>query len=108
MCNCYSILECCVMFSGVKLSIRSLNLLLLLLCLYIPILYGMMFVVFWISTFMVFAAIFDNKLADRIKYMANTVEKLSVVSYHPVCVFSTSGDTMSTSGGYHEYIGGIS
>ena len=23
-------------------------------------------------------------------------------------VFSTSGDTMSTSGGYHEYIGGIS
>ena len=23
-------------------------------------------------------------------------------------MFSTSGDTMSTSGGYHEYIGGIS
>ena len=27
MCNCHSILECCVMFSGVKLSIRSFNLL---------------------------------------------------------------------------------
>ena len=26
MCNCDSILECCVMFSGVKLSIRSFNL----------------------------------------------------------------------------------
>ena len=26
MCNCHSILECCVMFFGVKLSIRSLNL----------------------------------------------------------------------------------
>ena len=26
MCNCYSILECCVMFSGFKLSIRSFNL----------------------------------------------------------------------------------
>ena len=26
MCNCHSILECCVMFSGVKLSIRSFNL----------------------------------------------------------------------------------
>ena len=23
MCSCHSILECCVMFSGVKLSIRS-------------------------------------------------------------------------------------
>ena len=23
MCNCHSVLECCVMFSGVKLSIRS-------------------------------------------------------------------------------------
>ena len=23
MCSCYSMLECCVMFSGVKLSIRS-------------------------------------------------------------------------------------
>ena len=28
MCNCHSILECCVMFSGVKVSIRSFNLLL--------------------------------------------------------------------------------
>ena len=28
MCNCHSILECRVMFSGVKLSIRSFNLLL--------------------------------------------------------------------------------
>ena len=27
MCNCHSILECCVMFSGVKLSIGSFNLL---------------------------------------------------------------------------------
>ena len=27
MCNCHSILECCVMFSGVKLSIRLFNLL---------------------------------------------------------------------------------
>ena len=27
MCNCHSILECCVMFSGVKLSIRSFVLL---------------------------------------------------------------------------------
>ena len=27
MCNCHSILECCVMFSGVKLSIRSFHLL---------------------------------------------------------------------------------
>ena len=26
MCNCHAILECCVMFSGVKLSIRSFNL----------------------------------------------------------------------------------
>ena len=26
MCNCHSILECCVMFSGVKLSIISFNL----------------------------------------------------------------------------------
>ena len=26
MCNCHSILESCVMFSGVKLSIRSFNL----------------------------------------------------------------------------------
>ena len=26
MCNCHSILECCVMFYGVKLSIRSFNL----------------------------------------------------------------------------------
>ena len=26
MCNCHSIVECCVMFSGVKLSIRSFNL----------------------------------------------------------------------------------
>ena len=26
MCNCHSILECCVMFSGVKLSIRPFNL----------------------------------------------------------------------------------
>ena len=26
MCNCHSILECCVRFSGVKLSIRSFNL----------------------------------------------------------------------------------
>ena len=25
MCNCHSILECCVMFSGVKLTIRSFN-----------------------------------------------------------------------------------
>ena len=25
MCNCHSILECCAMFSGVKLSIRSFN-----------------------------------------------------------------------------------
>ena len=33
MCNCHSILECCVMFSAVKLSIRSFNLLLLLLLL---------------------------------------------------------------------------
>ena len=24
MCSCHSVLECCVMFSGVKLSIRSL------------------------------------------------------------------------------------
>ena len=29
MCNCHSILECCVMFSGVKLSIRSFNLFLM-------------------------------------------------------------------------------
>ena len=28
MCSCHSILECCVMFSGVKLSIRSFVLLL--------------------------------------------------------------------------------
>ena len=27
MCSCHSILECCVMFSGVKLSIRSFVLL---------------------------------------------------------------------------------
>ena len=33
MCNCHSLPECCVMFSGVKLSIRSFNLLLLLLSL---------------------------------------------------------------------------
>ena len=26
MCNCHFIPECCVMFSGVKLSIRSFNL----------------------------------------------------------------------------------
>ena len=26
MCDCHSIPECCVMFSGVKLSIRSFNL----------------------------------------------------------------------------------
>ena len=26
MCNCHSILECCVMFSGVKVSIRPFNL----------------------------------------------------------------------------------
>ena len=26
MCNCHSILECCGMFSGIKLSIRSFNL----------------------------------------------------------------------------------
>ena len=26
MCNCHSILECCVMFSGVKLTIRSFSL----------------------------------------------------------------------------------
>ena len=32
MCNCHSILECCVMFPGVKLSIRSFNLLLYLTC----------------------------------------------------------------------------
>ena len=31
MCSCHSIPECCVMFSGVKLSIRSFILLLLLL-----------------------------------------------------------------------------
>ena len=31
MCSCHSILECCVTFSGVKLSIRSFVLLLLLL-----------------------------------------------------------------------------
>ena len=30
VCNCHSILECCVMFSGVKLSTRSFDLLLLL------------------------------------------------------------------------------
>ena len=30
MCSCHSILECCVTFSGVKLSIRSFVLLLLL------------------------------------------------------------------------------
>ena len=29
MCDCHSILECCVVFSGVKLSIRSLLYLLL-------------------------------------------------------------------------------
>ena len=29
MCDCHSILECCVVFSGVKLSIRSFNLLLM-------------------------------------------------------------------------------
>ena len=28
MCNCHSVLECCVTFSGVKLSIKSFNLLL--------------------------------------------------------------------------------
>ena len=33
MCNCHSILEYRVMFSGVKLSIRSFNLLLFLLLL---------------------------------------------------------------------------
>ena len=33
MCSCHSILECCVTFSGVKLSIRSFVLLLLLLLL---------------------------------------------------------------------------
>ena len=32
MCSCHSILECCVTFSGVKLSIRSLVLLLLHIC----------------------------------------------------------------------------
>ena len=26
MCNCHSILECCVMFAGVKLSVRPFNL----------------------------------------------------------------------------------
>ena len=26
MCNCHSILECCAMFPGVKLNIRSFNL----------------------------------------------------------------------------------
>ena len=26
MCNCHSVLECCVMFSGAKLSMRSFNL----------------------------------------------------------------------------------
>ena len=31
MCSCHSILECCVTFSGVKLSIRSFVFLLLLL-----------------------------------------------------------------------------
>ena len=31
MCSCHSILECCVMFSGVKLSMGSFVLLLLLL-----------------------------------------------------------------------------
>ena len=29
MCNCHSILKCCVMFSGVKLSIRPFNLFLM-------------------------------------------------------------------------------
>ena len=33
MCSCHSILECCVMFSGVKLSMGSFVLLLLLLLL---------------------------------------------------------------------------
>ena len=31
MCNCHSILECCVMFSGVKLSIRSFNLFIIII-----------------------------------------------------------------------------
>ena len=31
VCDCHSILECCVVFSGVKLSIRLFNLLLLLM-----------------------------------------------------------------------------
>ena len=34
---------------------------------------------------------------------------MHVRGYHEYMrMFSTSGDTMSTSGGYHEYIGGIS
>ena len=32
MCNCQSILECCVIFSGVKLSIKSFNLFLNIHC----------------------------------------------------------------------------
>ena len=31
MCSCHSILECCVMFSGVKLSIRSFVLFIIVL-----------------------------------------------------------------------------
>ena len=32
MCSCHSILECCVMFSGVKLSIRLFVLFMLIDC----------------------------------------------------------------------------
>ena len=32
MCNCHFISECCVMFSGVKLSTRSFNLFICLIC----------------------------------------------------------------------------
>ena len=35
MCSCHSILECCVTFSGVKLSIRSFVLFLFVLDIYI-------------------------------------------------------------------------
>ena len=35
VCNCHSILECCVIFSGVKLSIRSFNLLPIAVAFYI-------------------------------------------------------------------------
>ena len=39
-------------------------------------------------------------IGDIMMHVGDTMSTLGV--------FSTSGDTMRTSGGYHEYIGGIS